>query len=102
MKDFKQFQAQNRLQTFNEEGNLSGEHILKEAIDFAIFLHLQIAFGSGAGLRFVKTILKRALGWRDLHPLLRRRCGCPGEAQLAVFKHLQTVNGVPPWGPSLK
>ena len=62
MKDFRQFQAQNTLQTFNEEGNLSGEHILKEAIDFAIFLHLQIAFGNGARLRFVDAISDTCFG----------------------------------------
>lgn len=57
MKDFKQFQAQNRLQTFNEEGNLSGEHIRKEAIDFAIFPHLQIA-----RLRFVEAVSASCFG----------------------------------------
>lgn len=62
MRDFKPFQAQNTLQTFNEEGNLSGEHILKEAIGSAIFLHLQIAFGNGACLRFVEAILDACFG----------------------------------------
>lgn len=46
MKDLKQFQAQNMIQTFNKEGNLSGEHILKEAIDLLSFYIFKLHLGA--------------------------------------------------------